>query len=176
MSESNTRFTCCLYRAYFPFRLAICRAKSARLSVRLSTFGPLTRYFYRMAKPSKKLFLLDALALIYRAHFAFSKAPRISSRGINTSAVFGFMNAMIEVLTKEKPTHIGVAFDSSKKTFRHEKFPMYKATRQSQPEDISIAMPYIKQIVEAMHIPMLILDGYEADDIIGTIAKKSGSC
>lgn len=126
-----------------------------------------------MAKPTKKLFLLDALALIYRAHFAFSKSPRISSRGVNTSAVFGFMNAMIEVLSKEKPTHIGVAFDSSKKTFRHEQFPMYKATRQSQPEDISVAMPYIKQIIEAMHIPILILDGYEADDIIGTIAKKA---
>ncbi|UFH53852.1 DNA polymerase I [Spirosoma sp. KNUC1025] len=126
-----------------------------------------------MAKPQKKLFLLDALALVYRAHFAFSKAPRISSRGINTSAVFGFMNAMIEVLTKEKPTHIGVAFDSAKKTFRHEQFPMYKATRQSQPEDISVAVPYIKKIVEAMHIPILILDGYEADDIIGTIAKKA---
>ena len=126
-----------------------------------------------MAKPTKKLFLLDALALIYRAHFAFSKSPRISSRGVNTSAVFGFMNAMIEVLTKEKPTHIGVAFDSPKKTFRHEQFPMYKANRQSQPEDISVAMPYIKQIVEAMHIPILILEGYEADDIIGTIAKKA---
>lgn len=126
-----------------------------------------------MAKPQKKLFLLDALALIYRAHFAFSKSPRISSRGINTSAIFGFMNAMMEVLTKEKPTHIGVAFDSSKKTFRHEQFPMYKANRQSQPEDISVAMPYIKKIVEAMHIPMLIMDGYEADDIIGTIAKKA---
>lgn len=126
-----------------------------------------------MAKPTKKLFLLDALALIYRAHFAFSKSPRISSRGVNTSAIFGFMNAMIEVLTKEKPTHIGVAFDSSKKTFRHEQFPMYKATRQSQPEDISVATPYIKQIIEAMHIPMLIMDGYEADDIIGTIAKKA---
>lgn len=126
-----------------------------------------------MAKPQKKLFLLDALALIYRAHFAFNKAPRISSRGVNTSAVFGFMNAMIEVLTKEKPTHIGVAFDSAKKTFRHEQFPLYKATRQSQPEDISVAMPYIKRIVEAMHIPILILEGYEADDIIGTIAKKA---
>ncbi|GAB4022534.1 DNA polymerase I [Spirosoma koreense] len=126
-----------------------------------------------MAQPQKKLFLLDALALVYRAHFAFSKAPRISSRGINTSAVFGFMNAMIEVLTKEKPTHIGVAFDSAKKTFRHEQFPMYKATRQSQPEDISVAVPYIKKIVEAMHIPILILEGYEADDIIGTIAKKA---
>lgn len=128
-----------------------------------------------MAKPTKKLFLLDALALIYRAHFAFSKSPRISSRGVNTSAIFGFMNAMIEVLTKEKPTHIGVAFDSSKKTFRHEQFPMYKATRQKQPEDISVATPYIKQIIEAMHIPMLIMDGYEADDIIGTIAKKASS-
>ncbi len=126
-----------------------------------------------MAKPQKKLFLLDALALIYRAHFAFNKSPRISSRGINTSAIFGFMNAMIEVLTKEKPTHIGVAFDSSKKTFRHEQFPSYKATRQSQPEDISVATPYIKQIIEAMHIPILILEGYEADDIIGTIAKKA---
>ncbi|MCK8490479.1 DNA polymerase I [Spirosoma sp. RP8] len=126
-----------------------------------------------MAKPQKKLFLLDALALIYRAHFAFNKSPRISSRGVNTSAIFGFMNAMIEVLTKEKPTHIGVAFDSSKKTFRHEQFPLYKATRQSQPEDISVATPYIKKIVEAMHIPILILEGYEADDIIGTIAKKA---
>ncbi len=126
-----------------------------------------------MAKPTKKLFLLDALALIYRAHFAFSKNPRISSRGVNTSAVFGFMNAMIEVLTKEKPTHIGVAFDSSKKTFRHEQFPMYKANRQKQPEDISVATPYIKQLIEAMRIPMLIMDGYEADDIIGTIAKKA---
>ncbi|MBD2753468.1 DNA polymerase I [Spirosoma validum] len=126
-----------------------------------------------MAKPQKKLFLLDALALVYRAHFAFSKSPRISSRGLNTSAVFGFMNAMIEVLTKEKPTHIGVAFDSAKKTFRHEQFPMYKATRQSQPEDISVAVPYIKKIIEAMHIPILILEGYEADDIIGTIAKKA---
>ena len=126
-----------------------------------------------MAKPQKKLFLLDALALIYRAHFAFNKSPRISSRGINTSAIFGFMNAMIEVLTKEKPTHIGVAFDSSKKTFRHEQFPTYKATRQSQPEDISVATPYIKQIIESMHIPILIMEGYEADDIIGTIAKKA---
>ena len=128
-----------------------------------------------MAKPTKKLFLIDALALIYRAHFAFSKSPRISSRGVNTSAIFGFMNALIEVLTKEKPTHIGVAFDSSKKTFRHEQFPMYKATRQKQPEDISVATPYIKQIIETMHIPMLVMDGYEADDIIGTIAKKASS-
>lgn len=126
-----------------------------------------------MAKPQNKLFLLDALALIYRAHFAFNKNPRISSKGVNTSAIFGFMNAMLEVLQKEKPTHIGVAFDHSKKTFRHEQFPMYKATRQSQPEDISVATPYIKKIVEAMNIPILIMEGYEADDIIGTIAKRA---
>ena len=126
-----------------------------------------------MAKPSKKLFLLDALALIYRAHFAFNKNPRISSKGVNTSAVFGFMNSLMEVLQKEKPTHIGVAFDHSKKTFRHEQFPMYKATRQSQPEDISVAIPYIKQIIEAMNIPMLIMPGYEADDIIGTLAHRA---
>ncbi|MEZ0484204.1 DNA polymerase I [Fibrella aquatica] len=126
-----------------------------------------------MAKPQKKLFLLDALALIYRAHFAFNKNPRISSKGVNTSAIFGFMNSMMEVLQKEKPTHIGVAFDHSKKTFRHEQFPMYKATRQSQPEDISVAIPYIKQIIEAMNIPMLIMPGYEADDIIGTLSHKA---
>ena len=126
-----------------------------------------------MAKPQKKLFLLDALALIYRAHFAFNKNPRISSKGVNTSAIFGFMNSLMEVLQKEKPTHIGVAFDHSKKTFRHEQFPMYKATRQSQPEDISVAIPYIKQIIEAMHIPMLISPGYEADDIIGTLAHRA---
>ncbi len=126
-----------------------------------------------MPAPQKKLFLLDALALIYRAHFAFSKSPRISSKGVNTSAVFGFMNALLEVLQKEKPTHLGVAFDSPKKTFRHEQFPMYKATRQKQPEDISIAMPYIKQLVEAMNIPVLIMDGYEADDIIGTMAQRA---
>ncbi len=126
-----------------------------------------------MAKPEKKLFLLDAMALIYRAHFAFNKNPRISSKGVNTSAVFGFMNSLLEVLQKEKPTHMGVAFDHPKKTFRHEQFPMYKATRQSQPEDISVAIPYIKQIVEAMNMPMLIKEGFEADDIIGTLAHKA---
>ncbi|GAB3898396.1 DNA polymerase I [Larkinella knui] len=117
--------------------------------------------------------MLDALALIYRAHFAFSKAPRITSRGLNTSCVFGFTNALLEILQKEKPTHIGVAFDSSKKTFRHEAFVEYKANRQAMPEDISIAIPYVKRLVEAMNIPILILDGYEADDIIGTLAKRA---
>lgn len=126
-----------------------------------------------MAKPTKKLFLLDAFALIYRAHFAFNKNPRINSKNVNTSAVFGFMNALLEVLTKEKPTHLGVAFDSPKKTFRHEQFPLYKATRQSQPEDITTAIPYIRQIIEAMQIPLLMLDGYEADDVIGTMAGRA---
>ncbi|CCH52670.1 DNA polymerase I [Fibrisoma limi BUZ 3] len=126
-----------------------------------------------MTRPQKKLFLLDALALIYRAHFAFNKNPRITSRGLNTSSIFGFMNSLMEVLNKEKPTHIGVAFDTAKATFRHEQFPMYKATRQSQPEDISIAKPYIRQIIEAMQIPILQLDGFEADDVIGTLAKKA---
>lgn len=128
---------------------------------------------HSMTKPQKKLFLLDALALIYRAHFAFSKSPRINSRGLNTSCVFGFTNALLEILQKEKPTHIGVAFDSSKKTFRHETFVEYKANRQAMPEDIGIAIPYVKKLVEAMNIPILILDGYEADDIIGTLAKRA---
>ncbi|WP_187262201.1 DNA polymerase I [Pontibacter beigongshangensis] len=126
-----------------------------------------------MSEPRKKLFLLDALALIYRAHFAFSKTPRINSKGMSTGAALGFTNTLVEVLTKEQPTHIGVAFDSPAKTFRHDSFPAYKANRQAQPEDISIAIPYCKKIVEAFNIPVLILDGYEADDIIGTLSCKA---
>ncbi len=121
----------------------------------------------------KKLFLLDAMALIYRAHFAFQKTPRISSTGMNTSAVFGFANTLLEVISKEKPTHIGVAFDTSEPTFRHIQFEAYKAQREKQPEDISIAIPYVKQLCTAMNIPILVLPGYEADDIIGTIAKRA---
>ncbi|GHB81086.1 DNA polymerase I [Persicitalea jodogahamensis] len=124
-----------------------------------------------MPKPSQKLFLLDAFALIYRAHFAFIKAPRITSTGINTSAVFGFTNTLLEVLKKEAPTHIGVAFDTPKKTFRHEQFEAYKAQRDAQPEDITIAIPYVKRLLEAMNIPILLVDGYEADDVIGTLAR-----
>jgi DNA polymerase I len=120
----------------------------------------------------KKLFLLDAFALIYRAHFAFSKTPRITSKGLNTSAVFGFTNTLLEVINKEKPTHIGIAFDTPKPTFRHVEFEAYKAQRQAQPEDITTAVPYVKRLVEAMNIPLLIMDGYEADDIIGTVAKQ----
>ncbi|WP_026209531.1 DNA polymerase I [Cytophaga aurantiaca] len=119
----------------------------------------------------KKLFLLDAMALIYRAHFAFSKNPRITSTGINTGAVFGFTNSLLEVLHKEKPTHLGVAFDLQGPTFRHENFTEYKANRQEQPEDISIAIPYIYRLLEGMNIPVLGVPGYEADDIVGTFSK-----
>ncbi|MBU2914924.1 DNA polymerase I [Reichenbachiella agariperforans] len=126
-----------------------------------------------MSKPEKKLFLLDAYALIYRAHFAFSKNPRINSKGVNTSAVFGFMNSLLEILKKEKPTHIGVAFDTSAPTFRHIQFPEYKAHREETPEDIRTATPLIKDILKAMNIPILLMDGFEADDVIGTIAKAA---
>ena len=126
-----------------------------------------------MDKPVHKLFLLDAMALIYRAHFAFIKAPRITSKGLNTSAVFGFTNTLLEVLQKEKPTHIGVAFDTSAPTFRHVQYEAYKAQREAQPEDITVAIPLVKRLLEAMCIPVLVLDGYEADDIIGTIAKEA---
>lgn len=126
-----------------------------------------------MEKRDKKLFLLDAFALIYRAHFAFSKNPRINSRGLNTSATLGFTNSLLEILTKEKPTHIAVAFDTAAPTFRHTSFEAYKANREEQPEDIKIAVPMVKEIVKAFNIPVLELNGYEADDIIGTFAKKA---
>ena len=121
-----------------------------------------------------KLFLIDAYALIYRSYYAFIKSPRINSKGLNTSAVMGFCNTLNEVLTKEKPTHIGVAFDHGK-TFRHDAFPEYKAQREEIPEDIKLSVPLIKQVLEAMHIPILQVDGFEADDIIGTIATRFGA-
>ena len=120
-----------------------------------------------------KLFLLDAYALIYRAYYAFIKNPRINSKGMNTSAVMGFVNTLNEILTKEHPTHIGVAFDHGK-TFRDEAFPAYKAQREETPEDIRASVPVIKSIIEAMHIPVLQVDGFEADDVIGTLAAKAG--
>jgi len=125
------------------------------------------------SKGDKKLFLLDAMALIYRAHFAFSKNPRINSKGLNTGIMLGFTNTLLEVLEKEKPTHIAVAFDTKAPTFRHIQFEAYKANRQEQPEDIEVGIPWVKQIVNAFNIPLLELDGFEADDIIGTIAKKA---
>lgn len=121
-----------------------------------------------------KLFLLDAYALIYRSYYAFIHNPRINSKGLNTSCIMGFCNTLNEVLTKEKPTHIGVAFDHGK-TFRHEAFPAYKAQREETPEDIKLSVPIIKSILEAYHIPILQVDGYEADDVIGTVATKAGS-
>lgn len=121
----------------------------------------------------EKLFLLDAYALIYRAYYAFIKNPRINSKGLNTSAIMGFVNTLNEILTKENPTHIGVAFDHGK-TFRDEAFPAYKAQREATPEDIRASVPIIKDIISAMNIPVLQADGFEADDVIGTLATKAG--
>ncbi len=126
-----------------------------------------------MSKPSKKLFLLDAMALIYRAHFAFSKTPRINSKGFNTSASLGFTNSLLEIIQKQKPSHLGVAFDTFTPTFRHEEFEEYKAQRQAVPEDIKSNLPWIKKIVEGFNVPVLELDGFEADDIIGTFSKAA---
>ena len=121
-----------------------------------------------------KLFLIDAYALIYRSYYAFIRAPRINSKGLNTSAVMGFCNTLNEVLNKEKPTHIGVAFDHGK-TFRHDAFPEYKAQREETPEDIKLSVPIIKDVLAAMNIPILQVDGFEADDVIGTLATKAGA-
>ena len=121
-----------------------------------------------------KLFLLDAYALIYRSYYAFIKNPRINSKGLNTSAIVGFVNTLYEVLTKEHPTHLGVAFDPHGPTFRSEVYPAYKAQREATPEDIKRAVPIIKDLLKAWNIPILQVDGYEADDVIGTLATKAG--
>jgi len=121
-----------------------------------------------------KLFLLDAYALIYRAYYAFMKNPRINSKGLNTSAIMGFCNTLHEVLEKEKPSHLGVAFDPHGPTFRTDAFPEYKAQREETPEDIRASVPIIKDILTAMNIPILQVDHFEADDVIGTLAVKSG--
>ena len=121
-----------------------------------------------------KLFLLDAYALIYRSYYAFIKNPRINSKGLNTSAIMGFLNTLQEVLTKEQPTHIGVAFDPHGPTFRSEAYPAYKAQREATPEDIRQSVPIIKDLLKAWNIPILQVDGYEADDVIGTLATKAG--
>lgn len=121
-----------------------------------------------------KLFLLDAYALIYRAYYAFIKNPRINSKGFNTSAILGFVNTLEEVLKKENPTHIGVAFDPAGPTFRHEAFEQYKAQREETPEAIRLSVPIIKEIIRAYRIPILEVPGYEADDVIGTLATEAG--
>jgi DNA polymerase-1 len=122
-------------------------------------------------KVSKKLFLLDAYALIFRAYYAFIKNPRVTSKGLNTSAIFGFLLALEEVLQKRKPTHIAVVFDTPTPTFRHEMFKEYKAHRDETPEDIRKAVPYIKRLIEAYKIPVIDYPGFEADDVIGTLAR-----
>jgi DNA polymerase-1 len=121
----------------------------------------------------KKLFLLDAYALIYRAYYAFIKNPRLNSKGQNTSAAFGFTNALLDILKKEKPDHIAVVFDAPEQTNRQSDFTDYKANREKMPEDIQSMIEPIKEIIEAFNIPILIKPGYEADDIIGTIAKRA---
>ena len=121
----------------------------------------------------KKLFLLDGMALMYRAHFALSKNPRFTSSGINTSAVMGFTNTLLDVLKKEKPSHMAVVFDTDAPTERHTSFEAYKAQRQAMPEDLAAAMPYVIKLITGFNIPVITSDGYEADDIIGTLAKKA---
>jgi DNA polymerase-1 len=122
----------------------------------------------------EKIFFLDAYALIYRGYYAFIKNPRINSKGQNTSAILGFCNTLHEIISKEKPAYIGVAFDPHGPTFRNEMYPPYKAQREETPEDIRAAVPIIKNILNALKIPVLVLDGYEADDVIGTLATKAG--
>lgn len=121
----------------------------------------------------KKLFLLDGMALIYRAYFAFSKNPRITSYNLNTSAIFGFANTLLDVLQNQKPSHIAVVFDTDKPTERHIEYEAYKAHREAMPEDLSKSIPYIFRLIQGFNIPVITLDGFEADDIIGTLAKKA---
>lgn len=121
----------------------------------------------------KKLFLLDAMALIYRAYYAMVRSPRITSKGVNTSAIYGFTNTLYDIIKNEKPTHLGISFDTGAPTFRHTEFEAYKAHRESTPDDIIKAIPHIYEILHAFKIPIITKDGYEADDIIGTLAKKA---
>lgn len=123
----------------------------------------------------KKLFLLDGHALVYRAHFAFINRPLINSKGINTSAITGFVRSLWDILVNQKPTHIAVSFDPKGGTFRHEQYPEYKANREAQPEDIAIAIPIIKEILKGFKIPVIVVDNYEADDVIGTLSKQAES-
>ena len=124
-------------------------------------------------KNSKKLFLLDAYALIYRSYFAFIRNPRFNSKGVNTSAMYGFTNTLIQLLETENPSYVGVVFDVSAPTFRHKMFPEYKANREEMPEDLRKSIPYIRNIIEAFNIPIIEKEGFEADDVIGTLARKA---
>src|SRR5262249_44710547 len=122
---------------------------------------------------SKKLFLLDGMALVYRAHFAFISRPILTSKGVNTSALYGFTQTLLDILKKQQPTHLGVAFDTEAPTQRHVEFPDYKATRQAMPEDLSEALPHVRRMAEAFKIPVITCDGFEADDIIGTLVRRA---
>ena len=121
----------------------------------------------------KRLFLLDAYALIFRGYYAFIKNPRINSKGMDTSAIMGFTNSLLDVIKRERPDHLAVCFDKGGSQLRTELFTDYKANRDETPEPISLAVPYIQKILEAMHIPVVVKEGYEADDIIGTLAKQA---
>ena len=121
----------------------------------------------------KKLFLLDGMALVYRAHFAFISRPILTSKGVNTSALYGFTQTLLDILKNQQPTHLGVAFDTEAPTQRHVEFADYKAHREEMPEDLSAALPHVRRMVEAFNIPVLICDGYEADDIIGTLVRRA---
>ena len=121
----------------------------------------------------KKLFLLDGMALVYRAHFALISRPIFTSKGVNTSALYGFTQTLLEILNNQNPTHLAVAFDTEAPTHRHREFAEYKATRQAMPEDLSQALPHVRRMIEAFRIPLLICDGYEADDIIGTVVRRA---
>lgn len=132
--------------------------------------GPSPLHFHGQMK---RLFLLDGMALVYRAHFAFINNPIRNSKGVNTSALYGFTNTLLQLLEKEKPTHIGVSFDTSAPTPRHDLYPSYKAQRDAMPEELAAAIPEVKKLVTAFNIPLIIKDGYEADDLIGTLAKRA---
>lgn len=121
----------------------------------------------------KRLFLLDGHALVYRAHYSFITRPLINSKGLNTSAISGFTRYLWDIITNQKPTHLAVSFDLSGPTFRHKEFPEYKANREAQPEDITVGLPYIFKIIEAFNIPIVTKEGYEADDVIGTLSKQA---
>src|SRR5436190_19432724 len=122
---------------------------------------------------SKKLFLLDGMALVYRGHFALIARPIFTSRGVNSSALYGFTQTLLEIIRNQQPTHMAVAFDTDAPTQRHADFAEYKAQRQAMPEDLSLAMPHVRRMIEAFNIPILTCDGYEADDIIGTLVTKA---
>ena len=120
----------------------------------------------------KKLLLIDGMAAVYRAYYALNRNPRVNSKGLNTSAILGFTTSLLDLIKQQKPTHVGVAFDVQEPTFRHEMYAEYKANRDAMPEEIQLALPFIREIIDALHIPILTCCGYEADDVIGTIANK----